>query len=47
MEPNSARDAIGASGGAASSYGGVDHSIDTLNLGEFDYIEEVRITPRK
>lgn len=46
--PNSARDAIGTSGGAASSSAvGIDQSIDTLNMGEFDYIEEVKITPRK
>jgi len=49
LQPNSARDHIGTSGGAASSSGavGVDASIDTLNLGEFDYVEEVKITPRK
>jgi len=48
LQPNSARDHIGTSGGAASSSAvGIDQSIDTLNMGEFDYIEEVRITPRK
>jgi hypothetical protein len=48
LQPNSARDVIGTSGGAASSSAvGVDQSIDTLNIGEFDYIEEVKITPRK
>ena len=48
MLPNSARDLVGTSGGAASSSAvGVDRSIDTLNMGEFDYIEEVKITPRK
>ena len=48
LQPNSARDQIGTSGGAASSSAvGIDQSIDTLNMGEFDYMEEVRITPRK
>ena len=48
LQQNSARDFVGTSGGAASSsYVGVDQSIDTLNMGEFDYIEEVKITPRK
>ena len=43
---NSARDGIAASGGA-SSVGGIDRSIDTLKLDEFDYVEEVKITPRE
>ena len=47
LQNNSARDPIGTSGGAASSSAvGIDQSIDTLNLNEFDYVEEVKITPR-
>ena len=47
LQQNSARDAIGTSGGAASSSAvGIDQSIDTLKLDEFDYVEEVKITPR-
>ena len=43
LQPNSARDAVGTSGGAASSSAvGIDQSIDTLNLNEFDYVEEVK-----
>ena len=26
---------------------GVDQSIDTLNLNEFDYVEEIKVTPNK
>jgi len=45
LQQNSARDGIGASGGA-SSIAGIDQSIDTLKLDEYDYVEEVKITPR-
>ena len=38
---------LNSSGALSASAVGVDHSIDTMNLGEFDYIEEVKIkTPR-
>ena len=47
LQPNSARDGIGTSGGAGSSSAvGIDQSIDTLNLNEFDYVEEVKTSPR-
>lgn len=45
LQPNSARDAIAASGGASSAVG-VDQSIDTLRLEEFDWVEDVKHTPR-
>ena len=45
MQSNSARDPIGASGGA-SSVAGIDQSIDTLRMEEFDWVEDVRHTPR-
>ena len=38
-------DLIGASGGA-SSIAGIDQSIDTLRMDEFDWCEEVKYTPR-
>ena len=49
LQPNSAReDIIGASGNSASkSNMGIDQSIDTLNLDAYDYVEDVRITPRQ
>ena len=50
LEKNSARgdDYVGASGGAHSTSAvGIDQSIDTLKLDEYDYVEEVKITPRK
>lgn len=49
LQPNSAReDHIGASGNSASkSIMGVDQSIDTLNLDAYDYVEDVKITPRQ
>ena len=48
MQPNSAReDPVGVSGNSASkSAMGIDQSIDTLNLEAYDYVEDVRITPR-
>jgi len=48
LQQNSDRgDVVGNSAGASSSAVGVDMSIDTLKLDEYDYVEEVRITPRK
>jgi hypothetical protein len=49
LQPNSAReDHVGASGNSASkSQMGVDQSIDTLNLDAYDYVEDVKITPRQ
>ena len=44
VQPISARDALVTSG-AMSSVVGVDQSIESLNLKEFDYVEEVRNTP--
>lgn len=42
-----AEDPIGTSGGGASTSAvGIDQSIDTLKLEEYDYVEEVKITPR-
>jgi len=46
LQPNSARDAIAASGGTSTSAVGVDQSIDTLRLEEFDYVEDVKNSPR-
>ena len=46
LESRSARDDVGNSNGNVSSICGVDQSIDTLKMEEFDYVEEVRITPR-
>ena len=48
LESKSARmDVIEASGNSASkSCMGIDQSIDTLNLDNYDYIEDVKITPR-
>lgn len=43
-QPISAIDALVTSG-AMSSVVGVDQSIESLNLKEFDYVEEVRNTP--
>ena len=40
-QPTSARDALVTSG-AMSSVVGVDQSIESLNLNEFDYVEEVK-----
>ena len=38
---------LNSSGALSASAVGVDHSIDTMNLAEFDYIEEVKVkTPR-
>ena len=45
LQQNSARDAIAASGGASSAVG-VDQSIDTLRMEEFDWVEDVKHTPR-
>ena len=45
LQPTSARDPIAASGGA-SSIAGVDQSIDTLRMEEFDWVEDVKHTPR-
>ena len=45
IQLHSAHDPIAASGGA-SSVAGVDQSIDTLRMEEFDYLEEVKYTPR-
>ena len=45
LQQNSARDAIAASGGASSAVG-IDQSIDTLRLEEFDWVEDVKHTPR-
>ena len=45
LEQNSARDPIAASGGASSAVG-IDQSIDTLRMEEFDWVEEVKYTPR-
>lgn len=45
LQQNSARDPIAASGGASSAVG-IDQSIDTLRMEEFDYMEEVKYTPR-
>lgn len=45
LQQNSARDPIAASGGA-SSIVGIDQSIDTLRLEEFDWVEDVKNTPR-
>ena len=39
-------DVVGNSAGASSSAVGIDQSIDTLKLDEYDYVEEVRLTPR-
>ena len=49
LQQNSAReDIIGASGNSASkSAMGIDQSIDTLNLDQYDYVEDVKITPRQ
>ncbi len=49
LQQNSARDdIIGASGNSASkSAMGIDQSIDTLNLDAYDYVEDVKITPRQ
>lgn len=49
LQPNSARDdLVGASGNSASkSAMGIDQSIDTLNLDAYDYVEDVKITPRQ
>ena len=49
LQPNSARDDfIGVSGNSASkSNMGIDQSIDTLNLDAYDYVEDVKITPRQ
>ena len=39
------RDDIGTSGGALSSSAvGIDMSIDTLKLDEYDYVEDIKIT---
>jgi hypothetical protein len=38
-------DEIGNSGGASSMVG-VDMSIDTLKLDEYDYVEDIKVTPR-
>ena len=48
LESKSARmDVIEASGNSASkSCMGIDQSIDTLNLENYDYVEDVKITPR-
>ena len=45
LEKGSARDDIGTSGGASSAVG-IDMSIDTLKLDEYDYVEDIKITPR-
>ena len=48
-EEQAKRDAalLNSSGALSASAVGVDHSIDTMNLAEFDYIEEVKVrTPR-
>lgn len=45
LQQNSARDPIAASGGA-SSVAGIDQSIDTLRMEEFDWVEDVKNTPR-
>lgn len=45
IQLHSARDPIAASGGA-SSIAGIDQSIDTLRMDEFDWCEEVKYTPR-
>ena len=45
LQPTSARDPIAASGGASSAVG-IDQSIDTLRMEEFDYMEDVKHTPR-
>lgn len=45
LQQNSARDPIAASGGASSAVG-IDQSIDTLKLDEFDWVEDVKHTPR-
>ena len=45
LQSNSARDPIAASGGASSAVG-IDQSIDTLRMEEFDWVEEVKYTPR-
>ena len=45
LQPTSARDPIAASGGA-SSVAGIDQSIDTLRMDEYDWVEDVKNTPR-
>ena len=45
LQSMSARDPIAASGGASSAVG-IDQSIDTLRMDEFDYMEDVQHTPR-
>ena len=41
------RDDIGTSGGAQSNSAvGIDMSIDTLKLDEYDYVEDIKFTPR-
>jgi hypothetical protein len=45
LERGSPGDDIGASGGASSAVG-IDMSIDTLKLDEYDYVEDIKITPR-
>ena len=38
---------LSSSGALSASAVGIDHSIDTMNLNEFDYVEEVKNkTPR-
>ena len=45
IQLQSARDGITASAGQ-SSLAGVDQSIDTLNLNEFDYVEEIKVAQK-
>ena len=38
---------LNSSGALSASVAGIDHSIDTMNLAEFDHIEDVKVkTPR-
>lgn len=37
---------LSGSGAVSSSAVGIDKSIDTLNLEEYDYVEEIKVSPR-
>ena len=43
-DPLASSDALGMSGGISSSgANAIDHSIDTLQLEQYDYVEEVKL----
>lgn len=42
-DPLTSSDNIGASGISSSGANAIDHSIDTLQLDQYDYVEEVQM----